>query len=304
MRNKLISKDPISSSTEVTLEELIVLRKIIINPTQIQKKSQEALTGRNIAKIRGRGIELDSTREYQPGDDVRHMAWRVTARSLQPQVKVYQEDRERMIWLAIDLSPSLFFGTRCMFKSVKMINQAVILGWNYLNKREKIGACIATPDNLFLYKPQAREREFLTILNSLAECSKLQPAFVAKNCLHDLLLNMQREVRSGNLIYVLSDFLHWNDINKKVISQLAERAQVKMIFVYDPFEAEPPPAYQYMVTDGEKTALFNMDMAKNRKAYQQQFQNKLNNLIDFSHKYSIHLETLCTQDLFQFAKEY
>ena len=87
--------------------------------------------------IRGRGIEFDATREYQAGDDIRSMAWRVTARSLKPHIKVYREEKERPVWLAVDLSPSLYFGTRRMFKSVQSIMQAALLGWSCLQKREK-----------------------------------------------------------------------------------------------------------------------------------------------------------------------
>lgn len=299
MWTKLINKNVnnASSGIEVRLEELIALRKqVIYHPIHLKKKSRELFIGQSVAKIRGRGIEFDTTREYQAGDDIRRMAWRVTARSLKPHVKIYHEEKERPVWLAVDLSPSLYFGTRRMFKSVCSIKQAAFLGWSHLHKRERIGAFIATPDKTLVYTPKAREREFLLILKSLAECSAQQPAFTENNCLHHLLLTMQQQIRSGNLIFILSDFLQFDAGNKKLILHFAQQAQVNLIFVYDPFEAMPPPAYQYILTDGQQRALFNTDTRQIRDYYQQQFKDKLNDLIDFSRTHNIRLHVLRTDE--------
>lgn len=293
LANKYVNNG--SSGIDVTLEELIALRrKVIYNPVHIKKGSREVFSVQSVAKIRGRGIEFDAPREYQPGDDIRRMAWRVTARSLKPHVKIYHEERERPVWLAVDLSPSLYFGTRCMFKSVSSIKQAAFLGWSHLHKHERIGAFIATPHKTLVYTPKAREREFLSILKSLADCSANQPAFTENNCLHHLLLTIQQQIRSGNLIFILSDFLQFDARNKKLILHFAQYAQVNLIFVYDPFEAVSPPAYQYVLTDGQKRALFNTSEGQTRDQYQQQFQDKLNDLIDFSRKYSLPLQVLRT----------
>lgn len=297
MWDKFVKKNVNSSSSgvDITLEELIDLRRNVIHtPTHVKKGSREVFSGQSIAKIRGRGIEFDATREYQPGDDIRRMAWRVTARSLKPHVKVYHEEKERPVWLAMDLSPSLYFGTRCMFKSVSSIKQAAFLGWLHLHHRERIGAIIAAGNKMRVYRPQLREREFLAILKSLAECSRLAPSFTEKNCLHPLLMTTQQHVRPGNVLYILSDFSEFDTRNQKLILHFTQYAQVKLFFVYDPFEAEPPPAYQYVLTDGQQTALFNTNKAQDRDHYRQQFQNKLNNLIDFTRKNNMVLQVLRT----------
>jgi uncharacterized protein (DUF58 family) len=296
MWNKLNNQNcKIASGITTTLEELIALRTTIINASlQVKKNSRGLYTGHNITKIRGRGIEFDTTREYQAGDDIRRMAWRVTARSLKPHIKVYHEDKERPIWLAVDLSPSLYFGTRCSFKSVRSIHEAALLGWTYQHKRERVGAVIATPNKVLIYKPQSREREFLTILKSLSAFSALLPAFTENNCLHHLLLTMQQHIRSGHSLYIISDFFQFDMSNQKLILHFAKHVQVKLLFVYDPFEATSPKANQYILTDGQNTALLNMDTIKNRIHYQEQFQYKLNDLVNFSRKYNISLKILCT----------
>lgn len=298
MLKKFVNKNehhPVSSGIEVTLEELIALRrKVVHNPAHSKKQLCELMSGNSIAKIRGRGIEFDATREYQPGDDIRRMAWRVTARSLKPHVKVYHEEKERPVWLGVDLSPSMYFGTRCMFKSVCSIKRAAFLGWSYLHKRERIGACIATSQKTLVYTPQGREREFLAMLKSLSEYSNRAPAFTEKNCLDKLLVTLQQQVRSGHLVFIISDFSVFEDHHQKLISHLAQRAQVKLIFVYDLFEEEPPPPYRYVITDGQKTALLNTAKAQARELYREQFQLKRNQLSAFSRKNGIALQILRT----------
>jgi uncharacterized protein (DUF58 family) len=282
------------SGTEVTLQTLIDLRHIALHQLPARLKNRLAISGIKLSTIRGRGIEFDSTREYQAGDDIRNMAWRVTARSLKPHIKVYREEKERHVWLGVDLSPSLYFGTRRMFKSVKSIMQATIAGWSALQKHERVGAVIGTEQKPHLFLPQASENNYLAILNSLAEYSRMQPLFDDKHYLKNLLLSLQQHVRSGNIIYLFSDFYEFNAETEKLILYLAQRAHIILNFIYDPFEALPPPPHQYLLTNGQHKMLFNMHDAKNRDAYRLQFQKKLNQLMDFARKHQLSLNLYCT----------
>lgn len=283
------------SGIDVTLNELIALRhKVTQRQIEYKGASQESMIGSHHTKIRGRGIEFDATREYQPGDDIRRMAWRVTARSLKPHIKIYHEEKERPVWLGVDLSPSLYFGTRTMFKSVASITTAAHLGWLHLQKRNRVGASMVTPNNTFSFRPLAREREFLKILKTLAELSVRQGDFTEPNCLQQLLLTLQKQTSGGHLIYIISDFFQFDESNQKIILHLAQKAHVHCIFVYDPFEAEPPPPYQYLLTDGQKTATFDMNSPQHRIHYQQQFKIKLQRLVSFMHQHAMPFETLCT----------
>ena len=76
------------------------------------------MAGAYRSRFRGRGIDFLESRNYQPGDDIRNMDWRVTARTGRPHTKVFQEERERPVLVVLDASPSLYFGTRRVLKSV------------------------------------------------------------------------------------------------------------------------------------------------------------------------------------------
>ena len=280
---------------EVSLSELIALRSQVIHHSMANQPKPLKYIGQKPVRLRGRGIDFESTREYQAGDDIRNMAWRVTARSLKPHIKIYHEEKERPVWLALDLSPGLFFGTRTMFKSARLIKQAGLLGWSHLLKREKIGAIIAKASKTIICKPQSSEQNYTNILNLLSHHSSRYFEITEDNYLCDLLLSMQQQVRTGNLVYILSDFMQFNHDIQKIIIHLSQRAQINLISVYDPFEAEPPPPNQYMLTNGLQKILFNMTNTQNRLDYQKQFQEKQNDLIQFSRKHNIPLQILCTE---------
>lgn len=293
MTQQSIHSTQIITGTEVTLQELIALRMQAWRLSLDRNKKWPFLSGQKFTCIRGRGIEYDSTREYQPGDDIRSMAWRVTARNMKPHIKIYHEEKEQPIWLALDLSPSLYFGTRCMFKSVKIIEQAALKGWASLLKRERIGAIIQTGKQSWFYQAQLGESNYLNILNSFVAFSKLRPSFSEGNYLRDLLLFLQK-IHTGHVLSIYSDFFHFDADIQKLIFHLSQRMHIILNFVYDIIEAEPPPPHSYILTDGQQNVLFNMNHAQDRKDYQKQFQVKIQQLTEFSHHHPITLRILTT----------
>jgi uncharacterized protein (DUF58 family) len=290
-----MSSNPANTpGVSVSLSELIALRGDLEPFSLTGTNKWLTHTGQKLTHMRGRGVEFDTTREYQAGDDIRSMAWRVTARSLKPHIKMYHEEKERPVWLAIDLSPSLFFGTRCMFKSVSSIKQAARIGWSALRKRERIGALIASEGDIQIFRPATSERHFLTILHSLAAISRFQTPFNQDNCLPNLLASLQQQIRAGNLVYIISDFFQFSAEMQKIIAHVSQRTQVILTFVYDPFEAEPPLPDNYLVTDGQQAVVFNMLNKQARREYQQQFAVKKNAIITFARQHNIGLKILAT----------
>jgi len=103
-------------------------------------------------------------------------------------------------------------------------------------------------------------------------------------------------VRSGSLVFIISDFFRFDSNVQKLIAHIAQRTQVILNFVYDPIEAEPPRPYKYLVTDGIKKALFNMESTGCRQSYHRQFQQKLDSLQGFARKHNISFQTLRTNE--------
>lgn len=284
------------SGTSVNLQALIGLRNNAHHQQLKNLKARSNLSGDRFSNIRGRGIEFEATREYQAGDDIRTMAWRLTARSLKPHIKVYREERDCPFWLALDLSPSLFFGTRVSFKSVKMIYEAAKAGWSALLQNERVGALIANKEMPQVFLPKAQEKQYLQILNALVQSSTLQPAYDGSDYLQSLLSNLQRKIRPGHRIFIYSDFFHLDQAIFHKIFELSRRAHVVLNFIYDPFEASAPPPYAYLLTDGKENILFDMKNVEARQQYERQFQEKVTQLQIFSKQNGITFNLFCTDE--------
>ena len=121
-----------------TLKELIDLQRYAqTGPYHPVARALRA--GSNVSRLRGRGMDFAEVRNYQAGDEIRHMEWRVTARTGKPHVKLYEEERERPVIILTDFNPSMYFGTRLAFKSVIAARLAAILAWTVVKQGDRVG---------------------------------------------------------------------------------------------------------------------------------------------------------------------
>ena len=115
-------------------------------------KSQQS--GGFVSRFKGRGMEFDETRLYQPGDDIRSIDWRVTARSGSTPTKLYREERERPVFISVDNRANMHFATRGVFKSVQAAKLAALLAWVAQQKGDRIGGQTFTDTACTEIKPQ------------------------------------------------------------------------------------------------------------------------------------------------------
>ncbi|MFZ2172135.1 MAG: DUF58 domain-containing protein, partial [Methylococcaceae bacterium] len=140
--------DPINSSghelISVSLKTLIDLAKpaTSLNLHHLSIRSRQS--GGYVSRFKGRGMEFDEARLYQPGDDIRSIDWRVTARTGKTHTKVYREERERPVFISVDNRPAMHFATRGVFKSVLAAKLAGLLAWTAQNHGDRIGGQIFT----------------------------------------------------------------------------------------------------------------------------------------------------------------
>ena len=124
------------------------------------------LMGGQRSAQRGRGLEFEEVRPYAPGDDARRIDWRVTARRGKPHTKLFREERERPVWLLLDLNPGLFFGSKRQLKSALLLRAAALLGWVAVEGGDRLGAVVQEhPDDARLVVsrrgPQERSQAVL-----------------------------------------------------------------------------------------------------------------------------------------------
>ena len=107
-----------------------------------RKSNQAKLAGSYLAKTKGRGMEFDEARHYQPGDDIRAIDWRVTARTGTTHTKLYREEKERPIFILADLSENMRFGTQLLYKSVQAAHLASLIAWAAKERGDRIGGLV------------------------------------------------------------------------------------------------------------------------------------------------------------------
>lgn len=289
----------LNTATRVTLKELIDLQrhatKLELRPRQTARAQRY---GNHHSGFRGRGMDYQESRNYQPGDDIRNMDWRVTARSGRPHTKVFQEERERPVVLFIDLNPSLFFATQGVLKSVIAARTAALLGWAAAAQGDRIGALLFNGDHYEL-KPRNGHRGVLPLIHSLLEhtdplqglATPLHPA-----SLNDALIRLRRIVKPGSLVFMLSDFYAVDDDTTNHLLRLRHHNDLVAMQIVDPLELAPPPPGNYRVTDGLHSAVLNTRSRRGRQNYNDFFQQHQQSLQKLMQKSAIPLQSLSTTD--------
>jgi uncharacterized protein (DUF58 family) len=185
--------------------------------------------------FRGRGIEFDQVREYQPGDEVRSIDWNVTARLGAPFVKGFVEERERTVVLVIDHSPSMRFGTRRCTKVETAAEATALLAFAADRCHDRTGL-VAVADRHLHYVPPAKGRRHI---QRLLQESVLPPKRGTNNGgLESALTHLERVLKGRCVVCVLSDFIE--PVPLKPLASLAARHDVIAMNVSDPAELELP----------------------------------------------------------------
>ena len=132
-----------------------------------QRKLLASQAGLHTSKFRGRGIDFAEVRAYQPGDDIRTIDWRVTARTGKAHTKLYAEERERPVIVMVDQRQTMFFGSRTMFKSTMAAHCAALLAWATLQRGDRLGGIAFTDTN----QAEVRARRSAHTVLHFLECT-------------------------------------------------------------------------------------------------------------------------------------
>jgi len=265
----------LNPATCVTLKELIELqryaRKLDLKHRQ---PARAQLAGNHHSRFRGRGMDYQESRSYQPGDDIRNMDWRVTARAGRAHTKLFQEERERPVVLFIDLGPSLFFATQGALKSVIAARAAALLGWAAAAQGDRIGALLFNGGHHEL-RPRSGHRGVSALIHSLLEHTdpvKGLASTTHPGGLNDVLLRLRRIVRPGSLVILISDFYGLDENSGNHLLHLRQHSDLIALQVLDPLELAPPPPGRYGVTDGAHSGILDTRTSAGRQGYNDFFQ--------------------------------
>ncbi|AYC33488.1 DUF58 domain-containing protein [Pseudomonas cavernae] len=236
---------PSQPGVRVNLAELIEMRHRVREVQLFSTPSRRSpLIGLHHSKLRGRGVDFDQVRVYQAGDDVRTIDWRVTARTQEPHTKLFHEERERPIYIMVEQSQRLFFGSGQVFKSVLAAQAAALIGWAALGHNDRIGGLVFGDVEQHEVKPRRSKQSLLQLLNRLARTNQaLHSELQANREAFSLALRRAREVlRPGSLVIVLCDERALTDSTEQQLTLLAQRTDLLLLPLSDPLDHALPAA--------------------------------------------------------------
>jgi len=215
---------------------------------QVIRRLDGILQGDYRSLFYGSGLDLADIREYQPGDDIRHIDWNVTARMSTPYVRLYTEDREITAWFLLDLSPSVDFGTVDNLKRDRLIEFSAVLARLLTRHGNRVGAILYDGVAERVFPTRSGRLHVLRLIDELQRRPRLPKAPFTD--LRVLLASAYRVIRRRSLVFVVSDFIStpgWEDL----LALLARRHEVLAVRLWDPREIELPDIGMVLMQDAE-----------------------------------------------------
>lgn len=249
-----------------TSELLKKVRKIEIKTKGLSK---HIFSGEYHSAFKGRGMSFSEVRNYQYGDDIRNIDWNVTARTGEPHVKIFEEERELTVMLLIDVSKSAYFGTVNQLKNEVLIEICAVLAFSAINNNDKVGVIFFT-DRVEKFIPPKKGRQH--ILRIIRELLDFEPQGSSTN-IGTTLDYFNNVIKKRSICFILSDFLAqgYND----PIRIAARRHDIIGVHLFDKRETELPNVGLIRATDAETGQMQWIDTSskKVRQKYSSWFED-------------------------------
>jgi uncharacterized protein (DUF58 family) len=220
------------------IEDLLAYAGQPSQEREAKSKVVSHTAGGHSSLFKGRGLDFSEFREYVHGDDIRSIDWRGTARRGRPHTKVFIEERERSVYIIIDINSYMEFGTRQTFKSIQAARAAALIAWNAHSIKDKIGAILfgRHPEGVKFLIARSSRKSIWEMFRLL--CSESAPHQEVK--VEEALERARRRVPTGSSIFIISDFFRISDGFEKSLGILSKKCDITLIKVNDPADKSLP----------------------------------------------------------------
>ena len=268
-------------------------------------------TGAYVSHFRGRGMEFDESRPYQPGDDPRNIDWRVTARSSTAYTKLFREERERPVLVVVDLRSNMHFATQGAFKSVSASRAGALLAWAAHHRGDRLGGLIFGDMTHREIKPRLGRQAALRFVHELVNHPDWHrdsgapaagtpaagsPAESPEGPMTQAMASLRRVARPGSLVVILSDFIAFSRAAQSYLAGVARHNEVMAVFLSDPLERQLPPPGRYRLVSHHDEMAIDTHARGARADYEQAFATRCEGLERFCQRYGVHLMPMSTED--------
>ncbi len=284
-----IKAQPFASPASTSLDELVRLRdqaQALRRTTR--KKSAAPATGPAMSRRLGRGLDFAEVREYQAGDDVRMIDWKVTARTGNTHTKLFVEELERPVMLVLDFRSHMRFGTQGMFKSVMAARLAALLGWTANFNQDRVGGFVFTDNWHSEIRPQTGRRGLMNFFRGIIDAQMHAPTG-DRGQFSDTLSRLRSVVRGGSTVVILSDFVGFDEKTRLAMGNLLQRLDILAVHIVDPIECELPESGRYAVkgSQAQGDQLISIDTS-HRAGAQRYLQDQIHHQQSVSEFFSSH----------------
>lgn len=256
------------------------------------------LAGQKASRLRGRGLNFEEIRDYLPGDDIRNIDWKVTARMRKPHVRVYTEERNRPVLLIVDQRLNMFFGSKRAMKSVAAAEVAALAAWRVVAVGDRVGALVFNDHEVDEIAPRAGNNAVMHILKAIVRRNTALSATSTVDPdpgrLNEVLKKAVRLAKHDALVCIVSDFDGADEETGALLTRISQHNDVIAGMIFDPLEAELPELSRLIVGDGSLQIEFDARDASIRDGFATVFSGRLEQLGEFFRKRQIPLLSIET----------
>lgn len=257
---------------------------------------QSVLRGRAASRLRGPGLDFEELRAYQPGDDIRSMDWRVTARTRTPFVRVYREEKERPVLLVVDQRASMFFGSVRDMKSVVAARAAAIVAHRVVASGDRIGAVVFGDESSKALRPQRSSAQVMRILEELVRFNAALPTEAPPDhtALDQAMSQVLRLATHNHLVVLVSDLTGAGESTRKIATQIRRKNDLVLLHVTDPLEKNLPRVGEATLGDGRLQVQVNTNDARVRERFSDDVAERRQRADSFALQYDVPVLELST----------
>ncbi len=251
------------------METSDLLKKVRKIEIKTRGLSKHIFSGEYHSAFKGRGMSFSEVRDYHYGDDVRNIDWNVTARTGDPHIKVFEEERELTVMLLIDISQSSFFGTANQMKNEILTEICAVLAFSAINNNDKVGVLFFSDKPEKFIPPKKGKQHILRIIRELLNFEPTSKGTDIGNALE----YFNNVIKKRSICFILSDFLAKDYETPLRIA--ARRHDIVGLHIVDPREESLPDVGLVRAIDAEtgENHWIDTSFASVRKKYSKWYED-------------------------------
>lgn len=258
------------------------------------------LAGGHASRLRGRGLNFEEIRRYFPGDDIRQMDWKVTARTRVPHCRVFNEERGRPTLIVLDQRLSMFFGSKVSFKSVTAADTAALAAWRVIGVKDRVGAIIFGDEEIEVVPDGGSPNQVMRLLGSVVRHNRalsLDRGIVpGPGMLNAALRRAEELAKHDALVLLITDGIGHDEETRKRLSRIARHNDVLIALVQDALELELPAVGARVFASGDLQLEVDTGKASLRKAFREDFAKRVEEMKRFLIQREVPLMRLSTDE--------